>query len=159
MRLVFLLTSVLLLAGCQSQWFLVTQRNDLVTTDLLVRTEPTGAPVSFNGVEMERAPFRLPVEYDHEEKLYERQTNVGAQLREDWGTVGTIIGFPIWGPASAFHRTEERRVHVYGRNRHVISASLGGYDEAWQELVLEGEDEIEVSLELKRSESRKRAAR
>jgi hypothetical protein len=116
-------------AGCQSQWYLGPQQHDLVTTNVLVRTEPPGAFVAFNGVEQAKAPVRIPVEYNHVEQMWTRQTN-------------TLL---------LFHHAEDRRRHVYGENRHTVSAHLPGHDDAEQVLVLEGEDEIEVLLRLQPS--------
>ena len=101
------------LTGCQSQWYLQNESHNLITTDVVVRSEPSGAEIRWDSVRIGVAPVKMPVEYDHVEQLWTRQTNIGARLREDWGTFGTIIGFPIWLPASLFHEVEDRRMHVY----------------------------------------------
>ncbi len=143
----------LALAGCQSQWYLQNESDNLLTTDVVIRTEPPGAEVRWNDVPLGTSPLRMPVEYDHVEQLWSRQTNIGARLREDWGTWGTIIGFPIWIPASLIHETEDRRVHIYGHNQFDVTGRLRGYENAYRKVALEGEDEVEVRLVL-----RKRAA-
>ena len=45
---------------------------------------------------------------------------------------------------------EEMKRHVYGANRHVVSARLKGYDDAEREITLEGEERVEVELKLAR---------
>ena len=131
------------LAGCQSQWYLQYETHDLVTTNVTVRTEPPGGRVSWNGVDLGPAPLRMPVEYHHTEQLWSRQSNVGARMRED----GSLN--PLSVPASLIHETEDRRRHVYGGNRFEVVASKAGHADAYREIVLEGEDEVEIVLALR----------
>ena len=63
---------LLALAGCQSQWYLQHDRPELATTDVIVRTDPSGAAVSLNGVPQNVAPVRIPIEYHHVEQLCPR---------------------------------------------------------------------------------------
>ena len=134
--------------ACQTQWFQVTANEDTVTTTVRVRSNPTGAKILRNETDIGPAPLDMPVRYPHKTSLWERQTNLGATLRDSWGTVGTIIGFPIWLPASLIHLKEEKYRHEYGSNRFVLSALLPGYDEGWREVDLNGEDEIDVVFDL-----------
>ncbi|MCE9636194.1 MAG: hypothetical protein K8T90_10870 [Planctomycetes bacterium] len=137
-------------AGCQSQWYMTVEHAEVVRTDVVVRTEPTGATVSFDGRVQDAAPLRIPVDYEHSTQQWERQTNAGARMRESTGVIGTILLFPIWLPASFFHSREEMKRHVYGLNRHVVSAQMQGYEAAEQQIELEGEAQVEVSLKLTR---------
>ena len=143
-----LIVAVLISAGCKSAWFEDKSYTDLVVTDLIVRTSPAGAAVEIGGEERGKSPLKMPVQYPHTMTTYQRQTNVGQSLRDSWGTIGTIIGFPIWIPASLFHTTEERRLHEYGSNKFEVSAYLAGHDEKWQDVELQGEDTFEVDLTL-----------
>ena len=92
----------------------------------------------------------MPVEYDHTEQLWSRQNNQGARMREDMGTVVTILTFPVWAIASLFHFSEDRRVHVYGNNTFTITMSKVGYDSVERVVELEGEDEVDVSIRLQK---------
>lgn len=139
---------LLALAGCQSQWYLQHDRPELVTTHVIVRTDPPKAAVSLNGVPQNVAPVRIPIEYHHIEELWTRQSNYGARMREDWAPIVQIVTLPIWGVASFFHFNEDRRRHKYGGNTHELTARKMGYHDARQVLVLEGEAEVEVTLSL-----------
>ena len=141
-------TAAVALTGCQSQWYLQNESHNLLTTDVFVNTEPQGAEIRWDDVSIGPAPLRMPVEYDHVEQLWTRQNNVGARMREDWGTFGTIVGFIIWIPASLFHETEDRRVHVYGHNEFEVTARMRGYNDEYQDVKIEGEDEVHVRLRL-----------
>jgi hypothetical protein len=140
--------AALTLAGCQSQYYLQNESHNLLTTDVIVRTEPSGAEIRWNDVSIGKSPLKMPVEYDHVEELWTRQTNVGARLREDWGTFGTIIGFPIWIPASFFHETEDVRRHKYGNNEFEITARMRGHNDEYRTIKIEGEEELEVRMVL-----------
>ncbi len=144
------LSLVVFLGGCQSQWYLEKERPNKVTTVMLVRSEPTGAAITFDERELDRAPLRMPVVYHHVEQLWKRQTNQGVRLRESWGTVGTIVGFPVWMIASFFQTTEDRRRHLYGENVHVVGAALPGHHRTSEQVTFEGQDEIEVTLTLQK---------
>jgi hypothetical protein len=139
---------LLCLPACQTQFFLQHDQSDLVTTNVLVESVPTGGWVSFDGVGQAAAPVRIPVQYTHTEQVWSRQTNHGASMRENWSTVGVVLGFPIWGIASFFHYTETVRRHVYSGNRHEVTATMKGRSERTRTLELQGEDEIRVELEL-----------
>ena len=143
-------TAVLAIAatGCQSQYYLQMESPNKLTTDVVIRTEPSGADIRWNDVAIGRSPLRMPVEYNHTEQLWTRQTNVGARLREEWGTLGTIIGFPIWLPASLFHETEDVRRHVYGNNVFEVTARMRDHADTYRTVTLEGEDEVEVRIRL-----------
>ena len=144
------LAAVLALSACQTQWFLERDYGELVTTEVVVKTDPPNAHVSFDGVRMAKSPVRIPVEYHHSDQLWSRQNNYGARMREDWSTTMQIIGFPVWGIASFFHFSEDMQRHVYSANQHVVSATLKGHHEASEELLLEGEAEVVVELKLEK---------
>lgn len=141
-------TGLLLLSACQSQYYLQHDESEIVTTNVLVETAPTGAWVAFDGVRQAKSPVRIPVEYTHTEQLWSRQSNHGAKMREEWSTVGVILGFPIWGVASFFHYKEDVRRHVYSNNHHEVTATMKGRQEHTRTLDLNGEEEIRVELEL-----------
>lgn len=134
--------------GCAAAWMRQGESRDIVRTNVVVDTDPPGAMVTFNAVKMDRAPVRIPVEYDHVAQRWARQNNYGSKIREDTGTIGTILLFPIWLPASIVQFREEMVRHVYGGNRHVVGAWADGHADASQEITLEGEDEIRVTLRL-----------
>lgn len=138
--------AVLAAAGCQTQWYQVDVEEERVITNVVVRTVPAGATVYLNDRRMERAPVRIPMSYLHETSLWERQSNVGAQIRESTGIVGTILLFPVWLPASFFHTREELMRHVYGSNVHRLRARFDDGSESEKELRLEGEAEVEVEI-------------
>ena len=142
------LVGALLLTGCKSQWIQNHEVHNLVTTDVVIHTEPTRARLKWENVSIGKAPVRLPVEYDHTEQLWSRQNNQGARMREDMGPILTILTFPVWAIASFFHTTEDRRVHVYGNNEFTVSASATGHHTVEHAIKLEGEDEVNVSLRL-----------
>jgi len=148
LRGVALAAAGLALTACQSQWYLQHESSDKLVTDVVIRTDPADAEILWQNVSLGRAPLRMPVEYDHVEELWTRQTNVGAELRESWGTLGSIIGFPVWAVASLFHESEDRRRHVYGHNVFQAVARRPGYADAEREVRLEGEDEVEVRITL-----------
>ena len=135
-------------AGCAGSWYRQGESKDLVLTNVVVDTDPPGALVSFNGIRMDRAPVRIPVEYEHVAEHYARQSNYGLRIRESTGTLGTILLFPVWLPASLFQVRELKIRHVYGNNRHALGATAEAHSDAWREITLEGEDEVRVSLEL-----------
>lgn len=137
-------------AGCQSQWYLQQEHEQIVRTEVLVRTEPSGATVWFDKTRIDTSPVVIPVEYAYTTEQWERQTNMGAVYREQWGIVGTILLFPIWIPASFFHTREEMKRHVYAGNRHEIRATTQAA-EASQTVELAGEARIEVTLTLPRA--------
>ena len=142
----------LLAAGCSSQWFEVTSNNDIVRTDIVIRTEPAGATLTFDGVrQIKPTPIRLPVEYDHIETLYERQANYGSRMREGMSGFVEVLAFPVWGIASFFHYRNETRRHTYGGNIHTILAEMTGRDDAQATVTLEGEAEHPVTLKLLKS--------
>lgn len=127
------------LGGCHSQWYQEGSRTEIVRTDVVVRTEPAGATVYFNGKRMDRAPVRIPVEYDHTIEQWVRQSNAS----------------PSWSPTAILtHAKEEMKRHVYEGNRHKVTASMDGYDDATSDLLLEGEAEVDVVLKLSRSAAR-----
>ena len=127
------------LAGCHSQWYHQASHTEIVRTDVIVRATPPGAVVYFNGRRMETAPVRIPVDYEHTVEQWVRQSNAS----------------PSWSPtALVTGAKEELKKHVYGGNRHTVSASLDGYEDASRTLVLEGEAEVDVVLELVKSPAR-----
>lgn len=139
----------LLTAGCSSQAYLQHQRPEFVTTEVVVRTSPPeDATVYFNNVRQATAPVRIPVEYTHVEQLYARQTNWGKTWRESWSWPMKILGAPIWLVGSLFHYREEIRRHTYGGHEHEVSAQAPGYIEAFRVIELEGEERVDVHLEL-----------
>ena len=99
--------------GCQSRWFSVSENRDAVTTNVHVTTTPAGALVSMDDIALDNAPFTLPVEYEHREETWRRQTNAGAVMRERTGLIGTVLLFPFWLPASLFHTSEDTIRHTY----------------------------------------------
>jgi hypothetical protein len=135
-------------ASCQSQWYKVDFDIDKVVTNVVVRTEPSGAMVYLDSKRMDTAPVRIPIAYSHEVSLWERSTNAGASIRESTGTLGTILLFPIWLPASFFHYAEEMKRHEYGGNVHRITAHTDAGDEAEEKIVLQGEADVTVTLRL-----------
>ena len=147
--------ALLLLCGCRSQWYPGVAHHDIVRTNVLIRTEPSGARIRFNGKEMPSpAPIRVPVDYDHYETMYERQTNAGADMREGESTLTQVVTAPVWLAASAVHHAEEVRRHEYAGNQHEITAWLPGYEEAVVTITLEGEAERQVTLKLERTSSK-----
>jgi len=143
-----LATLALAAPGCAGSWFRQGETRDIVLTHVVVDTDPPGATVAFNGIRMERAPVRIPVEYDHVTEHYARQSNYGLRMREATGTLGTILLFPVWLPASLFQVRELKRRHVYGGNRHTVTATADAHRDAAQEIILEGEEEVLVTLRL-----------
>jgi hypothetical protein len=150
-----------LLCGCNSQWFPGYAHEDIARTDLTIRTEPPGATVVMTRVESAGdptptetkklpapSPVLQPVEYDHVETLYQRQSNYGTQMREGMGPVMVVLTFPIWAIASIFHYSEEKHVHEYGHNTFVVSAYAPGREDAETTIVLEGEAKKDVLLKL-----------
>lgn len=140
----------LALGACQSQWFMEHDQSEIVTTNVLVFTQPEGARVDLNGVYQADAPVRIPIEYSHTEQLWSRQTNAGARMREGMSPVVQVLTFPVWLIASVFHSTEDVRRHVYDGNRHSVRASAPQHQELTRVVQLEGEDEIRVELVLPR---------
>ena len=136
-------------AGCSSQWYPGNAKRDIVRTDLLIETTPPGATVVFDGKTLpETSPLILPIEYDHVETEYERQTNAGQSMRESMGPVLTVLTFPVWMVASLFHSRQTRRRHEYGGASHVVSAYIPGRDDAQEAITLEGEAKRTVKLTL-----------
>jgi len=144
--------SLAALGGCSSQWFQVYAHPDIARTDLVVRTEPAGATVVLvaedGAKRQEVAPFRVPIEYDHVETMYERQNNYGSQMREGMSPVVQVLTFPVWGIASFIHFREEKRRHEYGHNKFAATAFASGRADAEETIVLEGEAEHPVTLKL-----------
>lgn len=150
-RLAIVLSAVSL-ASCTSQWYPGSAVRDIAKSDIVIRSEPPGATILFNGKRQPSpAPIRIPVEYSHSETLYERQTNSGVAMRESMGPVLSIVLFPVWMVASLFHYKEDVRRHEYGGNHHVIDAHLLGYDDLREEITLEGQSEFPVTLTLTKS--------
>jgi hypothetical protein len=147
-----LLALPLLAAGCQTQWYSVGTTRDVVRTDVVIRTRPPGAEIRFDDKLMSaKSPIRIPVEYDHAETLYERQTNYGADLREDKGTLAQVLLAPLWIPMSLFHHRQELRRHEYGGHLHTVAASLEGYAPTSAAITLDGESERTVQFDLVRA--------
>lgn len=143
------LAAAVLAAGCSSQWYPGFSKADVARTDVIVRTEPEGATVLFNGVVQKQvSPIRIPVDYDHVETVYERQTNAGLAMREGMSPLAQVLTFPVWAVASFFHYSEDVRRHEYGNNVHTVSAYAPGRDEVQETIRLEGEAEREVRLVL-----------
>jgi hypothetical protein len=136
--------------GCAGSWFRQGESIYIVRTEVVVDTDPPGAMVLFDGVNLDRAPIRLPVEYDHVSERWARQSNYGVLIREGTGLLGTILLFPIWLPASILQLREEVTRHTYGGNRHVVGAWAEGFEDASREITLEGEAEVQVGLRLER---------
>lgn len=144
-----LASAAILAAGCSTQWYPGFSKADIARTDVIVRTEPPGATVLFNGVvQKETSPIRIPVDYNHVETVWERQTNAGIAMREGMSPVVKVLTFPVWAIASFFHYAEDTRRHEYGNNVHTVSAFCPGHDEVEQSVKLEGEAEHEVRLVL-----------
>ena len=148
LRIAALLLVAAALGACQSPWYRQQEHGEIVTTHVIIHTEPAGATVYFNGTRQAAAPVDIPVEYHHVEELWVRQNNHGARMREGWSKLVTFVTFPIWGVASFFHYEDQVRRHVYGGNRHTVSASLKGHQEAFEKIELEGEAEVRVDLTL-----------
>ena len=134
--------------GCAAPWYRQGDSKYIVLTYVVADTDPPGAMVTFDGVQMDRAPVRIPVEYDHVEEHWARQSNYGVKIREDTGTLGTILLFPIWIPASIVQFREDLVRHTYGGNRHTVAAWADGHLDASQEITLEGEEQVDVNLHL-----------
>jgi hypothetical protein len=147
---VIALVGALLLTGCQSQWYMQHEVQNLITTEVVIHSDPEGGRIRWQNVPIGRTPVRLPVEYDHVEQLWTRQNNYGARMREDMGTVVTVLTFPVWMIASFFHTTEDRRRHLYGGNEFTVSISKSGYAIEERDVKLEGEDEVNLSVHLKK---------
>jgi len=148
-----------LACGCSSQWYAGAEHSDIARTDVVIRTEPTGAKLvmtRFNSADSTtplevkelpgHSPVNQPIEYDHTDTLYERQSNYGAHMREDMSTVVQILTFPVWAVASFFHYRDEKHRHQYGNNAFTVSAHLPGRENAEVKVVLEGEAEHPVLL-------------
>jgi hypothetical protein len=121
----------LLATGCTSQWYPGFERRDIVRTDVEIRTEPPGATIYMNGTKLASpSPLRQPIEYDHVERLYERQNNV----------------------AMVYHYKEDLRRHEYAGNRYKFEARLPGYYDTAEEVVLEGEAQKVVTIKLPKIE-------
>ncbi len=144
-----LASAAILAAGCSSQWYPGFAKADVAHTDVVVRTEPAGATVLFNGVEQSaKSPIRIPVKYNHVETVWVRQTNAGITMREGMSPLVQVLTFPVWLVASFFHSAEEIRRHEYGGNVHTVGAYSAGHDETQETIKLEGEAEHEVRLVL-----------
>jgi hypothetical protein len=144
------LTGALLLAGCKSQWYQQHEVHNLITTEVTLRSEPSGANITWQNQSIGRTPARMPVEYDHTEQLWSRQVNQGELMREDMGPVVKILTFPVWGIASFFHTTQDRRRHVYSGNMFDVVVTKPGYQSASRQVELQGEDEVDVSFRLEK---------
>ena len=142
----------LLAAGCSSQWYPGVTHSDIARTEIVIRSDPTGAVITFDGRQQPSpAPIRIPVEYSHSDTLYERQSNHGAAMRESMAWPFQILTFPVWMVASFFHFKEELRRHEYGGNVHVIDAHLPGYDDERVNITLEGQGELPVDVKMAKS--------
>jgi hypothetical protein len=150
-RILFVLAA-LAAAGCSSQWYPGYAHQDICRTDIVIRTVPEGATIRFDDKQQPSpAPIRIPIEYDHTETMWERQTNAGEDMRESMHPVFQVLTFPVWGIASFFHHKESLRRHEYGGNKHAVSALLPGFDEGYEEITLAGEAEFPLTMKLVRS--------
>ena len=153
--------AVLVAGGCSSQWYPGYAHPNIARTDVVIRTEPSGATIVMTRVgesgqpwtvESRKlqsvSPVRQPIEYDHVETLYERQQNYGADMREGMHPVLQVLTFPVWAVASFFHFRQEKRRHEYGNNKFVVMAYLPDREDAEETIVLEGEAEHPVLLKL-----------
>jgi hypothetical protein len=115
----------LLLAGCAGQWvFHHEGPPDRATTDILVKTEPTGADVSVNGEYIGRAPLVVPLRYTVETRVYERRRYL------PWPHV------------------ETRELPSYGREFR-FTAHAPGWAEAEQIVIPAGEEKRELRIVLR----------
>jgi hypothetical protein len=150
-----------LACGCSSQWFEGYEHSDIAHTDVVIRTEPSGAQIYMTLLESPNthttvearlldglSPVRQPIEYDHVDTLWERQQNYGSNMREQMGTIAQILTFPVWAVASLFHYREEKHRHEYGSNTFLVTAHVKGREDAETTIVLEGEAEKRVLLKL-----------
>ena len=145
----WVLTAALLAAGCTSQWYEGPKTEDTVTTNVVIHTVPEGATIVFDERELSaRTPLRVPVRYDHAATTWERQTNVGQQMRDGMGPVLTVLTFPVWLVASFFHEKEEVLRHTYEGNVHSVTALMDGRDQADETLTLAGEAEKVLNITL-----------
>ena len=143
------LACVTLAAGCSSQWYAGNSKRDIARTDVIIHTQPEGATVVFDGhAQPEPSPIKIPVEYDHVETVWERQSNYGTRMLDGMNPIVAVLTFPVWAVASFFHYREDTRRHEYGGNSHVISAYIPGRDEAQETITLEGEAQVTVNLSL-----------
>ncbi len=139
---------LLVLPACKSRWHKQSTHDERVITNLIVRSSPPDAMVSLNGVDQATAPVRIPIEYAHSEEHYARQMSYGRLWLEEWSVPFKILGAPIWILALPLHHRQELRRHVYGHNLHVVSVRARGYVERVRELKLEGQDDVEFTMEL-----------
>jgi hypothetical protein len=155
------LAALLVAGGCSSQWYPGYAHPTIARTDVIVRTEPSGAEIYMSHLEESGygvasevrklpspSPVRQPIDYDHVETQYQRQSNYGAKIREDMHPVLQVLTFPVWAVASFFHFREEKRRHEYGNNKFIVTAYMPGREQADKTIVLEGEAEHPVFLEL-----------
>jgi hypothetical protein len=114
-------------AACKtsSQWQFVRYGQKLkVTTRVTVRTEPSGAEVSINGKYLGVSPLEVPIRYVKSMKVYSRRNYMPPGV-------------------------EERELPNYEHNHHRLTVFKVGYRPAEKEIVLKGEEELEVPFELK----------
>lgn len=133
-------------AACSSRWYLDGAHRQIVRTEVVVHTVPEGQVVWFNGLRQAEAPVRIPVEYEYRVEQYFRQTNYGAQMREDAEGASGALLYPLSLPASLVHGREEMKRHSYHGNRHVVSIRPDGVDPVETQIVLQGEEEYEITL-------------
>ncbi|MCG3134403.1 MAG: hypothetical protein HMLKMBBP_01709 [Planctomycetes bacterium] len=133
-------------SACQTPWVEDGRAEDVVETNVVIRSEPSGAMIHFNGKRQDAAPIRIPVRYPHVTEQWARSSNFGASIREGTGVVGTILLLPIWIPASFVQYRETIKRHRYGGNVHVIRATFADRTEREETVTLDGEAEVTVTL-------------
>ena len=121
--------ALLLLAcavGCtSSRWQYVRARPDqTTTTNVTVRTDPTGAEVSINGQYCGDSPVRVPVMYPVEIKVYERRN---------------VVPYP---------HIDSKELKTYVQNVFTFTAVRTGYRETRAEVTLLGNEEREITIKL-----------
>ena len=113
--------------GCstKSTWQFVRERPRQKTiTEVTVRTTPDGADVFLNGSLLGQAPLVVPVKYGYVTRHYQRRNAV------------------------PYPHVEDKEVRTYENNEFVFEARKMGHVEAQKELVLNGEENVEISIEL-----------
>jgi hypothetical protein len=126
-RVATILLVLCLAGGCTTHgnWNFVRQRpNEKVTTDVIVRTEPTGAEVSINGTLLGEAPVKVPVMYIEEVKVYQRRV---------------LVPVPD---------VEQRELRSWLSNEFDFTAFKTGYKEGRAHVTLRGEEEREITIKL-----------
>lgn len=138
--------AAVLAAGCQTSWVMDDARQETVETQVVIRSEPTGAMIRFNGRKQDAAPIRIPVRYTHQTEQWARSSNYGASIRESTGIVGTLLLIPVWLPASFVQFRDQMKRHTYGGNEHVVLGTFADGSESERTVKLEGEAEVTVTL-------------